>query len=350
MKTIKVNVNPPYNVLVGENLLENIGKICKDYCKGPKVAIIADSNTQKLFRDSVCKSFSEVEFEVYNFAFKAGEEHKTFATIGEIINFLAQNKFTRADTVVALGGGVVGDMAGFASAIYLRGINFIQVPTTLLAMVDSSVGGKTGCDLPAGKNLAGAFHQPKLVVADVYTLRTLSAELMADGYAEIIKHAAIADLAMFKALENREYDNDFINLIAQNVKIKASVVEQDEFDKGLRQTLNFGHTIGHALEKYYDFKNISHGQAVAFGMIVEAKAAERAGICEKGASKRLQNLLTKYNIKYDFDVKIEELIDAMLVDKKTSGDEITLSLIKNIGEHYLHTIKTADLAAFFGGL
>lgn len=350
MKTINVAVNPAYNVLVGENILPQIGELAKDFCKGKKIAIIADSNTEKLFGNVVSNSFKSHKFHVCAFAFQAGEEQKTFDIIGEIINFLAENKFTRADTVIALGGGVVGDMAGFAAAIYLRGINFIQVPTTLLAMVDSSVGGKTGCDLPAGKNLAGAFHQPKLVVADVGTLNSLSPDLIADGFAEIIKHAAIADLEMFKSLENDNFNGDLINLVAQNVKIKASVVAQDEFDNGLRQTLNFGHTIGHALEKFYNFKDISHGAAVAFGIFIETKAAERAGICENGTSERLKNLLAKYNLKVDFDVKIADLIDAMLVDKKTSGDKITLALISKIGTHHLHTMKTADLAEFFGGL
>lgn len=351
MKKIKVDVNPSYNVIAGENILQDIGKISLELCKGKKVAIITDTNVFKLCTNIIMDSFARAGFEVHGcvFKFEAGEEQKTFETIGNIVNFLAKKKLTRADTVIALGGGVVGDMAGFASAIYLRGINFIQVPTTLLAMVDSSVGGKTGCDLPAGKNLVGAFHQPKLVVADVNTLKTLPQKYKADGFAEVIKHAAIADLSMFKALENNEYDNNLVDLVARNVGIKASVVAKDEFDTGLRQALNFGHTIGHALEKFYNFKNISHGEAVAFGMIVETKAAERANLCEVGTAQRLQALLEKYGLKTNFDVKISDLIDAMLVDKKTSGDNITLALVSKIGTHNLHTIKTADLSRFFGG-
>ena len=250
--------------------------------------------------------------------------------------------------VVALGGGVCGDMAGFAAAAYLRGIDFVQIPTTLLAQVDSSVGGKTAVDLPQGKNLCGAFHQPSLVLIDALALETLPEHYFSDGMGEVIKYGCIKSASLFERLQ-RENAKDFIeDLIFECVDIKRQVVENDEKEHGERALLNFGHTCGHAIEKLWGFKTVSHGEAVGIGMAMIAQAGEEAGITEKGTCEKICSLLKKYNLKTEDTHSINEIIFAMNADKKRTGTGIKLAVISKIGESYVLPVEAEKIAGFFG--
>ena len=247
-----------------------------------------------------------------------------------ILNFLAENKLTRTDILIALGGGVVGDLSGFCAATYLRGIRYIQVPTSLLAMVDSSVGGKTAIDLPAGKNLVGAFYQPNLVLCDIDLLNTLPVELFRDGCAEIIKYGILHDKALFEHLSQKKMEFDRKYVIARCVEIKRDVVCQDEFDTGARQKLNLGHTVGHGIEKQSNYQ-ISHGRAVAAGTAIIARAAAADGYCDNATTLSICNLIKDFGLPTGTEASAEVLLDSMLSDKKRSGDNINLIIPRTIG-------------------
>ena len=255
---------------------------------------------------------------------------------------------TRSDGVVALGGGVCGDMAGFASAIFLRGVKFVQIPTSLLAQVDSSVGGKTAVDLPQGKNLCGAFHQPSLVIIDTNVLDTLSPHFFSDGMGEVIKYGCIRSSELFDRLE-RENAKDFIeDVIYHCLDIKRVIVENDEKEMGERALLNFGHTCGHAIEKLWSFENITHGEAVGIGMIMAAQAGESIGITEVGTADRISQLLEKYGLPTTDSHSISEIVDAMSADKKRTSTGIKLVLLSEIGEGFVYPVEDEKISNVFG--
>ena len=264
----------------GDILYQTLGRICK-------VAVLTDDVVDPLYGCDVQTSLEKSGFEVCRYAVEHGEEHKNLTVWAQMLDFLAVNQLTRTDVIVALGGGVVGDMAGFAAAAYLRGIPFMQIPTTLLAMVDSSVGGKTAVNLPSGKNLAGAFNQPIAVLCDPDTLHTLAPEFFADGAAEIIKYGVLNDKTLFDLLKDGCWHDQIVPVIETCVRSKAKLVEEDERDTGSRQLLNLGHTIGHAIEKCSHFA-VSHGHAVAVGMVYAARIAVSLGVCpeESAAAHR----------------------------------------------------------------
>ena len=249
MRTVHIDASTQYDVMIGENLIDRAGELTAKAMKPCRCAIIADDTVDELYGDRVQISFKYSGFDAVRFSFPAGESSKHIDTLSDILEFLAEQQLTRSDLVVALGGGVTGDMAGFAAAVYARGIRFIQIPTTLLAAVDSSVGGKTAIDLNAGKNLAGAFHQPSLVITDVDVIRALPPEQFACGAAEVIKHGVLFDPALFDRVEDGHWHGDMADVIARNVALKRDVVVGDEFDRGERALLNLGHTFGHAIEK-----------------------------------------------------------------------------------------------------
>ena len=330
MTEITIQASKSYNVLIGSGLLANIGKEISKVTKSKNTVIVSDSNVWPYYGAGVTYALQQAGFTVASFVFPAGEESKNGATYLSLLNFLAEHKVTRSDTLIALGGGVVGDLTGFAAATYLRGIRCIQVPTTLLAMVDSSVGGKTAIDLPAGKNLVGAFYQPSLVICDTDTLSTLPAEVFRAGCAEVIKYAVLYSAELFEHLEAFGPSFHPEPVIAQCVQFKRDVVMQDEFDNGMRQMLNLGHTFGHGVEAASRFQ-ISHGDAVAVGMAMIARAAEKRNICPAEVRERLLALLTQFQLPIVSTYTADIIYEAALSDKKRSGDSINLIIPEQLG-------------------
>lgn len=330
MKTVTVNASKTYNVVIGSGLLDTLGyKILslKGQCR---CAIISDSNVWPLYGKQVKKALMQVDPDAIEFVFSAGEASKNTDTYIQILHFLAENHITRSDLIIALGGGVTGDMAGFAAATFLRGVDYIQIPTTLLAMVDSSVGGKTAIDLPYGKNLVGAFYQPLMVVCDIDTLNTLPLETFTDGCAEVIKYAVLFSEPLFEHL--LEYGTDFNReeVIATCVELKRAVVAEDEFDRGQRQLLNLGHTIGHCIEAESNFE-ITHGQAVAAGMCIIARAGVHMGITDNASYKHIVALVQKFNLPTQTTYSSQILMTHSLSDKKRTGNTLSLVIPERIG-------------------
>ena len=344
MTTVKVNASTPYDVIIGAGLLDNCGALSGNVIKPCKVCIVTDDTVASLYLERVKSSFANVGFEVISFVFSHGEASKNTTTLIDILEFLAENRLTRSDCMVALGGGVVGDMCGFASAVYLRGIKFIQIPTTLLAAVDSSVGGKTGVDLVAGKNLAGAFHQPSLVICDYSTLDTLPKEIFADGCAEVIKYGVINDRAFFDSLSTG-IRPQIENVIAACVRNKRDIVEEDEFDSGKRQLLNLGHTVGHAIEACSSFE-ISHGNAVAIGMVIVMRTAVKEGLCPSEDLDSLISALRREGLPTECPFGADELYAVATADKKRQGDKITLVVPYSIGDTRLVKLTLTELSDF----
>ncbi|NCB74279.1 MAG: 3-dehydroquinate synthase [Clostridia bacterium] len=351
-KTVLVRTNEPYSIIIGEGLLNRCGELISALTPPCRAALISDETVMGLYGPNVKTSLEAAGFSVHSFAFPAGEKSKTPETLLEILDFLASSGFDRSDLVVALGGGVVGDTAGFASAIYMRGMKLVQIPTSLLAMVDSSVGGKTGIDLNSGKNLVGAFKQPKLVICDTQALKTLPEEQFACGMGEIIKYAMISDAELFEFLSKANgkcalSDEILKGIISLCAKIKADIVSADEFDNGERQLLNFGHMIGHAVEKRSGY-TLGHGQAVGIGMTMMTEISEELGFCPEGTWKRLVELLVKFGLPHKTDFTARELAETIIMDKKRRGDEITLVMPKKIGACFCKSFKIYEAEELIG--
>lgn len=340
---IKINTDKPYSVVVESGALPRVGAAAKAIFKaGGQAMIVSDSNVFPLYGAALTASLTEAGFHVSSFVFPAGESAKTLSTVTEIYSALSENGFTRSDFIVTLGGGVAGDMGGFAAATYLRGIDFIQVPTTLLAQVDASVGGKTGVDLPFGKNLVGAFHQPRLVVADPDTLETLPEAFFTDGMGEVIKYGCIMDEALFEKLLCGEVIDHLTETICRCVNCKKEAVEADTKDVGRRMILNFGHTFGHAIEKLTGF-SLSHGRAVGIGMVLAAEVGESLGVSELGTAKRIRRVLESYDMPTDSEFDFAEIVEATALDKKSFGKTLNLVLLPKIGESVLHPVERSYL-------
>ena len=344
MKKIHINASKEYDVIISRGILKDTGKLIADILPQSRAAIISDDKVFSLYGSTVISSLTEAGFNTVSFTFPNGEKSKNTATYIQILEFLAENRLTRTDIVIALGGGVTGDMAGFAAATYLRGVNFVQIPTTLLAAVDSSVGGKTGVNLENGKNLAGAFHQPSLVICDTDTFDTLDSETYSCGVSEAIKCGMIADKKLFEKMSGNFREN-IEEIIADCVSIKRDVVNCDEFDTGTRQLLNYGHTIGHAIEKCSNF-SITHGHAVAIGMAIITNAAEKKGLCETGTYQEVLKTLEKCELPTTCSYSANELYSVTLSDKKRAGNSITIVLPKTIGKCVLHKVSTDELLEY----
>lgn len=343
---IHVNTGRSYDIHVGRGLIDSTGTLLSPLAKTKKAAVITDSNVEKLYGERLLNSLKSAGFDIRLHVFPAGEKHKNHETLLGIYSFLAQNNFTRADLIIALGGGVVGDVAGYAAATYMRGMDFVQVPTTLLAQVDSSIGGKTAVDLCEGKNLVGAFWQPKLVVCDPDTLKTLDKRVFSDGLAEAIKHTLIRDRELYDSLVGgAPVDEDFI---CRNINIKRTVVERDERENDERMVLNFGHTLGHAVEKVYNFEAYTHGEAVAIGMCLITRFSEKHGLTKKGALTQIEKILKMHELPTSCDAKISDIIKAAANDKKHAGGGITLVLLHDIGDAFLYRVSDENFAKFFG--
>lgn len=342
MTTVEVSASKRYQVEIGSGLLPELGQRVAALGNVKKVCIVSDSNVWPLYGAAADASLHASGLETCAFVFPAGESSKNGETFLQILNFLAENRLTRSDMLVALGGGVVGDLTGFAAACYLRGVAFVQVPTTLLAAVDSSVGGKTAIDLGPGKNLAGAFWQPSLVLCDIDTLDTLPEEIFRDGCAEIIKTAILFDGQLFMELVRSGIRFDRESVIAACVAHKRDIVAVDEFDRGQRNLLNLGHTFGHAVELLSDF-SLSHGRAVAIGTAIAARGAVQLGISDQGTATQIQWLLEKFGLPVFTHNTATEILEAVLSDKKRSGDRINLILPRSVGECIIAPTPVSEL-------
>ena len=348
MKTLKVNVGKGYEILIESGIISSCGTYIKKVKSAKKVCLISDTNVVKLYGKAVEQSLVDSGFEVIRYVYEAGEQSKTTETVVSMVQFMAENEMTREDLVVALGGGVCGDMAGFASAIYLRGIDFVQLPTSLLAQVDSSVGGKTAVDLPQGKNLCGAFHQPILVLVDPEVLKTLSFHFFSDGMAEAIKMGCIKSASLFEKIERMNLNEELEDIIFECISLKAGVVERDEKEHGERALLNFGHTAGHAIEKLHNFEGISHGEAVGIGMLLICQAGEKNGLTKVGTKDRIKAVLEKYSLRISDENSLKSIVKAMNADKKRTSDSIKFVFISDIGEGYIKPVEYKNIERFFG--
>lgn len=344
MITVEVHASKAYNVCVGSGLLARAGELATKVLSPCRALILTDDHVAPLYAETLAASLSAAGFSPEIYVVPHGEGSKSLDTLGTLLEHLAANHYTRTDAMFALGGGVVGDLCGFCASIYLRGIPFVQVPTTLLAAVDSSVGGKTAVNLKAGKNLSGSFYQPRLVICDPDTLATLPPEIFADGCAEVIKYGVINDRALFSMLE-RGISPASEQIIARCVQNKRDVVEKDEFDTGMRQLLNLGHTIAHAIEKLSDFQ-ISHGSAVAMGTVRIMRAAVAHGLCPERDLDALIKLTKQLSLPTECPYDAAALAAVAGSDKKRSGSCLTLIVPFGIGDSRLYPISAADLQAW----
>ena len=347
MRTIPVNTNPPYAVTIGPGLLKDCGRRLREVISPCHMAVVTDSVVGPLYLETVTESLKAAGYAAGAYEFPAGEESKNVSTLWDMLEFLAKERLTRSDCLIALGGGVVGDMAGFAAAVYLRGVRYVQMPTTLLSAVDSSVGGKTAIDLRAGKNLAGAFLQPAAVLCDTDCLKTLPPPVFADGAAEAVKTGVLCDEGLFALFEDGTLKADPAEVIARCVEYKAGVVERDEKEQGERKLLNLGHTVGHAIEKCSGY-TIPHGHAVAAGLAVMARAAERLRWTNGPIAERVGRCLEAQGLPVSTEFSPEALAEAALADKKRAGDSITIVVPKEIGTCELLKIPVSELLFVIG--
>ena len=338
---ITVCASKIYTITIGSGILDQAGSMIREAVGGQTAAIVTDDNVAPLYGEILAASLRQNGYRVVQYVFPHGERSKNTETFVSLLQFLAEEKLTRTDVVAALCGGVVGDLAGFAAASYMRGIRFVQIPTTLLAAVDSSVGGKTAVNLAAGKNLVGAFYQPDAVLLDVSLLSTLKPEVFRDGCAEIIKYGMIGDSAFFQSLET-PIAAQLEKAIARCVEIKRDIVAEDEYEQGARKLLNFGHTVGHAIERLDGYKT-SHGHAVAAGMAVVTRAAFRMGLCSESCLRALIETLGRYQLPLGTAYRADELARACLSDKKRDGNALTMVFPLQIGRCMLKKVPVDDL-------
>ncbi len=342
---IEVKASSPYKILIEKNNKDDIFKGLSDFVLSVKdyknIAVITDDTVKNLYAQNLLSKLNFAK-KVAVFDFKHGERQKTLKTVNNIYDFLSKNYFDRNSLIIALGGGVTGDIAGFSAASFLRGIDYIQVPTTLLAAVDSSVGGKTGVDLKTGKNLVGAIYQPKGVYIDAAVLDTLDSKQILCGMGEVIKYGAIKNSSLFSDIESGYANADILKIIEKCLSIKKEFVENDERDTGIRQALNFGHTLGHAVEKAFKFK-VPHGQCVVIGMILISKWAENKGLMSKGISEELVRISESCGFQTTCPFSHNELVDIALRDKKVRDNFITVVLLEKIGQYKLVKTELSSL-------
>ena len=351
MKTVTVSASRSYDVLIGRGLLDEAGERVRAVSKAETAVIVAGDRVWPLYGERVRRSLERAGFRVLSYVIPHGEQHKTLETWGALLNFLCDQHLTRSDLLVALGGGVTGDLTGFAAACYQRGCDYVQIPTTLLAMVDSSVGGKTAVDLPGGKNQAGAFYQPLLVLCDPDTLSTLPEEELRCGCAEVVKYGMLGDEDFFESLRDTPVREQAETVIERCVAMKRDIVREDEFDTGLRRLLNLGHSFGHAAEKCSGY-TILHGQGVAIGMALITRAAAARGICPPETVERLCSLLAVCGLPTECPYGLEEMAEAVLSDKKRSGSTMHLVVPEAVGRCRVEAVPVEEIPLWLrqGGL
>ncbi len=343
MRTVSIPVSRPYDVIIERDSLRQAGRLIRSVCpKARKACIVTDDNVSPLYEQRLAITLGNAGFHVESIIIPHGEKHKTVEVWHRVLEELCTARMTRTDVLITLGGGVTGDLGGFAAATYQRGIDYVQIPTTLLAMVDSSVGGKTAVDLAGGKNQVGAFWQPRAVICDPDTLDTLPQEEFRCGCAEIIKYAMIGSPDLFASLQHLPVQRQTEQVITACVEMKRDFVLEDEFDRGLRMKLNFGHTFGHACEVCSRF-SILHGQGVAMGMAIMARSACEQGILPEKDRDALISLISQYGLPTDAYWVADELAGACLADKKATGDSIRIVVPERIGSCRIDTIPTGDL-------
>ncbi|MEE1085651.1 MAG: 3-dehydroquinate synthase [Schaedlerella sp.] len=325
-----------YPIYIEKGVLAQAGNYISQIFSGKKIVIISDDNVFSLYGETLINSLGG--YECHTMVLPHGESTKSFQTLPEIYAAMLEAKISRSDLVIALGGGVIGDLAGFAASSYMRGVKLVQIPTSLLAQVDSSVGGKVAVDLPQGKNLVGAFFQPKMVLIDPEVLETLPDHFIKDGMGEVIKYGCIKDADLFKKLASHDSFEDLkpelTEIIARCVDIKRIVVENDQFDFGERMLLNFGHTMAHTIEQYFHYERESHGEAVGIGMYQITKIAEEQGLTPKGCADMIKEVLEKYGLPSSCGVEMEKLTGAIKLDKKNLNNHLNVVLLREIGESY----------------
>jgi 3-dehydroquinate synthase len=351
MQKIRVELGErSYNITIGNGILKDIGRTIEKFEFSNKVALISNPTVYDLYGKTVSESLKASGYDLTEVILPDGEEYKSLASTEKIYEALLKVKLDRKSALFALGGGVIGDITGFAASTYMRGIDFIQMPTTLLAQVDSSVGGKTGVNHPLGKNMIGAFWQPRLVWIDTATLKTLPRREFLSGFGEVIKYGVIWDEDFFAYLEsNRDkilsLDNEaLIHIIRRSCEIKSEVVSKDERESGLRAVLNYGHTIGHAIETITGYKEYLHGEAVAMGMHLEAKLSNHFGLIKKKAVARIKALIDSYGLPSEMpdEILINDLMEKMQIDKKTVGGKMHFVLPEKVGAVRIHSGITSE--------
>ena len=345
MKTVSVTASRNYDIHIDSGLLSQLGTQVAALGKIQTVALVSETAVYPLYGKQAEDSLRQAGLNVVSFVFPAGESSKNANVYLELLNFLAKNRLTRTDALVALGGGVVGDLTGFAAATYLRGIRFVQVPTTLLAAVDSSVGGKTAIDLEVGKNLVGAFWQPSLVLCDTDTLDTLPREIFLDGCAEVIKYAILYDSDFFHYLASTGPGFDKAYVIERCVTMKRDVVARDEFDTGERRLLNLGHTVGHGVEAKSNF-TLSHGKSVAIGTAIIARSAVNYQLLSQECAIKIENLLREFCLPVRTQDSAKELASFALSDKKRTGGTVSLVVPRAIGRCEILSTPVEELENF----
>ena len=349
MPNLNINASKKYSIMMESGLLYRLGELINQVERPGKVCLISDTTVYDIFGETVLAALKNNGFDVNVLILAPGEQTKSMSSLNRVLEYLAEREYTKRDVLVALGGGVIGDLTGFAASVYLRGISFIQVPTTLLAAVDSSIGGKTAINLKSGKNLAGAFWQPSLVVFDPDTVLELPEQQFKDGISEIIKTAVMGDAELFDYLQTVENPKiiDFVEkCVMSAASVKKALVEEDERDNDMRKLLNFGHTMGHAIEKVSDY-SISHGQAVAMGMLACAKASFLKGWSNRDCAIPIWQVLDKYGIDPICPYTAPRLADAALKDKKRDGETISIVVPLQIGTAALMDIPIEELEDFF---
>lgn len=352
MKIIKMTVSSnTYNICIKSGLFSEIGDMLTKWYKGSSIAVITDSNIDQLYGKNILDLLENSGYKANIITVPAGEQSKSLLTLNYVYGKLADADINRSSLIIAFGGGVVGDLTGFAAATYMRGVPYVQVPTSLMAQLDSSIGGKTAINLKFAKNMAGCFYHPRAVYIDPDLLNNLTERVFCDGLAEAVKYGAIKDPGLFDLM----FDAGSLVGIKAKIEdiiysccgIKSALVQKDELDKGERQLLNFGHTIGHGIEKYYDFDKFTHGEAVAMGMLQITKLSEAKKLTEIGTYKRLAELLKLCRLYSELpSLDYDKLLDIISKDKKSSGDSINLILLRSIGNAYIHQIPKTQLKSF----
>lgn len=345
MEKLHINLEEKsYDILIEKGILDKIGEHISKIYKNKKIVVVTDTNVDKLYGTRIIENLENSGYLAKKIVFKAGEESKNFTTLIDVQEQIIDCGIKRGDLLIAFGGGVVGDLAGFAAATLYRGIDFVQIPTTLLSQVDSSVGGKVAVDTSRGKNLVGSFYQPKMVIIDPELLETLDEKELKGGMGEVIKYGAIYDKTFFNYLLNKEEIlEDIENVIKKCCSIKAEIVEKDEFDTGMRMILNYGHTLGHAIEKYYNFGKYIHGEAISIGMYEITRIGEKLGVTKAGESEKVKEILLKYGLPIEDKVETKELLEAMKSDKKNISGVINFILLKEVGKVEVVKIKEEEL-------
>lgn len=352
---LKLDIKPKdgvYSVYIKKGLIQGLGDILKGVIPAKKVAIITDTHVHGLYGERFAKMLNSSGFDTSLAVVEAGEQSKSIETLVDLYKMLLAANICRHDCIVTLGGGVVGDLGGFAAATLFRGIPYFQVPTSLLAQVDSSIGGKVAVDLPEGKNLVGNFYHPKGVFIDPDVLDTLEPKFFSDGMAEVIKYSLIKDKSFFDRLmevrNKKELLANIMEIIKNCLEIKKDVVEKDEKDMGGRMILNFGHTFGHAVEKYYNYEKYTHGEAVAIGMYQISKNSETVGETKPGTCNKIKEILQKYDLPFGIPQdEASNIIKAITFDKKSCGNALDIILLKSIGECFIKRINKDEIPHYF---